>query len=297
MAPAWHWLKPAEIRRVLAVATLPLLGIYSAMAAADRTRGGALMESQAEQGLKLLKATEASGAEYDVTAAEAYRIDVEVQIAKLEMEATQLTGKDNKKERSAKGKEVADLKNEHKYVDACKIVKGLEPKFGFFITKEAVRPEIEVAEPAPEAVETKPKKEPKKEKKADSAGLSHDEMKELEDLKQKIVEEKAILKEEGMSGGQINKNEKIVAMVTRLNELKEKQDPGSSKKEKDAKKDSKKKTPLSAEEQKEYAQLQGDIEVYKAKLRNEFGYSNKDMKADPDLKDMEARLAAFEKRS
>ena len=118
-------------------------------------------------------------------------------------------------------------------------------------------------------------------------------MKELEDLKQKIIEEKAILKEEGLSGGQINKHEKIVAMVTRLNELKEKQDPGSSKKEKDAKKDSKKKTPLSAEEQKEYAQLQGDIEVYKAKLRNEFGYSNKDMKADPDLKDMEARLAAL----
>ena len=33
-----------------------------------------------------------------------------------------------------------------------------------------------------EAVETKPKKEQKKEKKAESAGLSHDELKELEDL-------------------------------------------------------------------------------------------------------------------
>ena len=51
------------------------------------------------------------------------------------------------------------------------------------------------------------------------------------------------------------------------------QDPGSTKKEKDAKKDSKKKTPLSAEEQKEFAQLQNEIEVYKAKLRSEFGYS------------------------
>ena len=86
-------------------------------------------------------------------------------------------------------------------------------------------------------------------------------------------------------------------MVARMTELKEKQDPGSTKKDKDAKKDSKKKTPLSAEEQKEYAQLQGDLEVYKAKLRTEFGYTNKDMKADPDLKDMEARLAALEKRS
>ena len=40
-----------------------------------------------------------------------------------------------------------------------------------------------------------------------------------------------------------------------------------------------KKAPLSAEEQKDFAQLQNDIELYKAKLRNEFGYSNKDIKA------------------
>ena len=59
-----------------------------------------------------------------------------------------------------------------------------------------------------------------------------------------------------MSGGQQNKDEEIVKMVARMNELKEKQEPGSTKKEKDAKKDSKKKTPLSAEEQKEFAQLQ-----------------------------------------
>ena len=98
-----------------------------------------------------------------------------------------------------------------------------------------------------------------------------------------------------MSGGQINKNEKIVTMVTRLNELKEKQDPGSSKKDKD-KTDAKKKTPLSAEEQREYTKLVGDIGEYKLKLKNEFGYSNKEIKADPDLKEMEARLAALEKR-
>eukprot|EP00439_Symbiodinium_sp_Y106_P062750 s26_g9.t1 len=201
---------PEEITQAYrALANLTLRSF--AMAAIDRTRGNAL-ELQAEQGMKLLKANEASGAEYD--------------------------------ERSAKGKEVADLKNEHKYVDACKIVKGLEPKFGHFVTKEAVKPEIEADEP--EAAENKPKKEPKKEKKAESAGLSPAETKELEDLKQKIIEEKAILKEQGLSGGQINKD---------------------------------------SDENPEYAQLQGDIEVYKAKLRTEFGYSNKDMKADPDLKD------------
>ena len=44
-----------------------------------------------------------------------------------------------------------------------------------------------------------------------------------------------------------------------------------------------KKTPLSAEELKEFAQLQNDIELYKAKLRSEFGYSNKDIKAGLEL--------------
>lgn len=41
----------------------------------------------------------------------------------------------------------------------------------------------------------------------------------------------------------------------------------------------------------------GEIEIYKAKLRTEFGYSNKDIKADPDLQEMESRIAAFQKRS
>jgi len=239
-----------------------------------------------------------AAAEVDKAAAEAYKADIENRISALEAEAATLTGKDNKKERAAKGKEVAELKAEQRYVDACKVVKGLEPKFGHFVTKAAEVPVVQAKTEVVEEVKPeKAKKDSKKEPKKESAGLSPAEMKELEDLKQAIVERKSILKEQGMSGGQQNKDEEVVKLVARMNELKEKQDPGSTKKEKDAKKDSKKKTPLSAEEQKEFAQLQNDIELYKAKLRSEFGYSNKDMKADPDLKDMEARLSAFEKRS
>eukprot|EP00438_Fugacium_kawagutii_P036095 Skav218076 [mRNA] locus=scaffold1832:170386:171723:- [translate_table: standard] len=263
---------------------------------ADVRGSGGIMLSQAEQGMKLFKAAEATAAEYDQIAAEKYRKEVEARIACLEFEAARLTGKDNKKERSAKGKEVAELRAEHRYVDACKISKGLEPKFGNFVTKAAVVPEI-VPEPVQQVIETKPKKENKKEKKQESAGLSPAETKELEDLKQSIIERKAILKEQGMSGGQQNKDEEIVKMVTRMNELKEKQEPGSSKKDAKDKKDIKKKTPLSPEEQRDFANLQGEVEVYKAKLRNEFGYSNKEMKADPDLQDMEARLAAFQRRA
>ncbi|CAJ1382530.1 unnamed protein product [Effrenium voratum] len=169
--------------------------------------------------------------------------------------------------------------------------------FGYFVTKAAEVPIAETQdEQAAEVKQDKAKKEPKKEKK-ESAGLSPAETKELEDLKQAIVERKAILKEQGMSGGQQNKDVEVVKMVDRMNQLKEKQDPGSTKKEKDGKKDSKKKTPLSAEEQKEFAKLQNEVELYKAKLKTEFGYTAKDMKADPDLKEMEARLAALEKRS
>jgi len=259
-------------------------------------RGTTGMLSQAEQGLKLFEAQAGTAAEYDKTEAEKYKALIDGKIATLENLAALLTGKDNKKERAAKGKEVAELKAEQQYVDACKIVKGLEPKFGYFVTKAAIAPEAPLPKAEEEEVsKVAGKKETKKETKKESAGLSPAETKELENIKQAIVERKAILKEQGMSGGQQNKDEEIVKMVARMNELKEKQDPGSTKKEKDGKKD--KKTPLSAEELKEFAQLQNDIELYKAKLRSEFGYSNKDIKADPDLKDMETRLAAFQKRS
>lgn len=248
--------------------------------------------------MKLFEAQQGTAAEVDRAAAEKYKAEVETRIATLEAEATLLTGKDKKKERAANGKEVAELKGEQQYVDACKIVKGLEPKFGYFVTKAAEAPQVAVEVAVAEEIKPeKAKKDTKKEIKKESAGLSPAETKELETIKQAIVERKAILKEQGMSGGQQNKDEEVVKMVARMNELKEKQEPGSTKKEKDDKKGSKKKTPLSAEEQKEFAQLQNEVEIYKAKLRQEFGYSNKDMKADPDLQDMEARLAAFEKRS
>jgi len=51
----------------------------------------------------------------------------------LELEAGKLTGKTHKKERASKGKEVSALKNESRYIDACKVVKGLKPKYGFFL--------------------------------------------------------------------------------------------------------------------------------------------------------------------
>ena len=71
--------------------------------------------SQAEEGLKLFQAEQGTAAEVDKQGAEKYKAQVETRIASLEAEANLLTGKDNKKERAAKGKEVAELKAEQPF--------------------------------------------------------------------------------------------------------------------------------------------------------------------------------------
>merc|ERR1712046_132937 len=95
----------------------------------------------------------------------------------------------------------------------------------------------------------------------------------------------------------MGKDPEIVQWVARMNELKEKEEPGST--QKDKKKDEKKSknVPLTAEEQKELDNLRGEIDTYKHKLKVEFGYSNKDMKAErisrrwrPDLRHLKRGL-------
>merc|ERR1712066_508059 len=134
-------------------------------------------------------------------------------------------------------------------------------------------------------------------KKVESAGISPAERQELEKLKTDIIAKKASLKETGMSGGQINKDPDIVSMVARMNELKEKESPGSTTAGKDEKKASgggKKK--LSAEAEAELATLEKDIEEYRLKLAGpEFGYSKKEIQANPDMMEMTAKLKALKK--
>merc|ERR1712019_216078 len=107
------------------------------------------------------------------------------------------------------------------------------------------------AEPEAKAEEEKKdvKKDDKKPKKADSAGLSKAERDELEKLKKDIIERKAELKGQGLSGGQCNKDEQVVAWVARMTELKIREDPtlADGDKKKDEKKDDKKKANKSEE--------------------------------------------------
>merc|ERR1711937_607077 len=139
-------------------------------------------------------------------------------------------------------------------------------------------------------VEKEKKDKPKKA--IESAGISPAERAELEKLKNDIIARKKELKETGMSGGQINKDEQVAAWVARMNELKEKENPGCLQAAKEDKKEGKKKK-LCAEQEIEKKNLEQEIEEYRNKLKNEFGYTNKDIKADPDLNEMLAKLNAM----
>jgi hypothetical protein len=252
----------------------------------------------AEVGMKLFKAEVQK--EYDAASAATFKESHEASIKALEDEAGVLHGKDNMKARAAKGKAAAALKAEPQYIDACKVVKGLDAPNGFFVKSSGAAAEETAKEASPveddkDAKKEEKKKEEKKPKKMESAGLSPAELKELESLKNDLIARKGQLKAEGMSGGQQNKDPQVVTWVKRMNDLKEKQDPGCTQKEK---KDDKKKPKVAvgSELQKECDALKNDIEVYRARLRSEFGYTNKDIKADPELAEMDAKLKDYEKR-
>merc|ERR1712187_879589 len=107
------------------------------------------------------------------------------------------------------------MKTDEQYIDACKILKGLPAPKGNFIksVKVGEAPKTAAAETDAKLAEDK-----KKPKKAESAGISKAERDELEKLKKDIIERKAELKAQGMSGGQCNKDEQVVAWVARMTE-------------------------------------------------------------------------------
>merc|ERR1712217_802549 len=159
--------------------------------------------------------------------AQVFKDSHEAAIKAKEAEAEALTGKDNKKARTEKSKEASAMKNDPKYIDACKVVKGLPAPNGNFMTKtESAKPAAADAQKEDAKEEKKQeKKDDKPKKKMESAGLSPDEKKELDKLKNDIIARKAELKAAGKSGGECNKDEQVVAWVARMTELKIKEDP------------------------------------------------------------------------
>jgi len=230
--------------------------------------------------------------EFDTAAAQAFKDSHDAAIKAKEAEAEALTGKDNKKARTEKSKEASAMKQDPKYVDALKVLKGLPAPNGNFMTKTE-------AAPAPAAAAAKEeKKEDAKEddkktdaakpkKKMESAGLGPDEKKELDKLKNDIIARKAELKAAGKSGGECNKDEQVAEWVKRMQELKIKEDPTLADDKK--KKDDKKKSTAAKSEEK--MALEQKIEAYRQELLTEFKYSAKDIKNDPDMQEMQKALA------
>jgi len=250
---------------------------------------------QAEEGLKLFEAeAEIKG---DVAAATKYKEEIDAKMAAIDKEVEALPGKENAKARSEKGKAKMALKNLQEYTDACKVVKGLAPIHGHFViggappkvVKTKSDPVQEVADDMPAA---KGKESKSKGKKAESAGISKAERDELESLKKQIIERKAALKEEGLTGGQINKDEQVAAWVTRMNELKLKENPDAAD-AKDEKKAGKKK--LNSQVTAELAVKQKELEDYANQLKADFKYSKKEIMADPDYIEMKAVIDKMSK--
>jgi hypothetical protein len=259
--------------------------------AEDNVKGGKEILLLAEKGLALFAAQEQDEVELDVPAATKFKEEADAKFAALEAEATALTGKDNKKARTEKSKEASEIKKTAEYIDAVKVIKGDKPKNGNFAKiKSAAKAAAAPAAAAADDKKDDKKKDDKKPKATGAAGISKDERDELEKLKNDLISRKKELKEGGMSGGQINKDPEIAGWVARMNELKEKENPGVLKAQKEEKKGGSKKK-LSAEQTADKIKLEEEIEEYKSKLKTEFGYSAKDIKADPDLMDMQKKLA------
>merc|ERR1711935_206762 len=106
----------------------------------------------------------------------------------------------------------------------------------------------------------------------------------------------------GMTSSKRRKSSKRVACLearsTRMNELKEKENPGCLEAAKSEKKESSKKggKKLSKEQEEEVGNLEREVEEYRAKLAGpEFKYSKKEIAADPDMQDMTKRLKDLQK--
>merc|ERR1719236_380064 len=95
----------------------------------------------------------------------------DAEIKQMEEEVKTLTGKDNKKARTEKSKEISAAKNDPKYIDATKVCKGLEPKNGNFIKSKNEAPKkVEKKEEPKVEVKEEPKKEESREERRTQGG-------------------------------------------------------------------------------------------------------------------------------
>merc|ERR1711972_611311 len=142
----------------------------------DHVKGMGEAMAAAAAGMKLFE--QDGPKEIDTEGAAAFKAAEDAKIAALKAEIDALTGKDNKKARTEKQKEMKALKDNKQYIDAEKIEKGKEPQNGFFVKvqqKKEEKPKEAAEEKKEDAKEDAKKKTDKPKKAMESAGLSPDE--------------------------------------------------------------------------------------------------------------------------
>merc|ERR1711904_541721 len=166
--------------------------------------------------------------------------------------------------------EIAELKKDANFVDAERILVGKEPITPSNKTPQNSKPKggeyddlfasADAGKNYVAAVSTELVFSSKKKKDKPAKGLSEKELEDMEKLKQNIMTKKSELKaEEAALKGNMTEKE--------------------AKKEATGKKG----------DPKEIEKLRQDIEDYKAKLKEEFGYTKQEINKGPDLMDMQQR--------
>lgn len=186
-----------------------------------------------------------------------YKHFTDLQIAALNAEVKDLTGKEHHKDRHEKGRVVAALRTQSRYIDACRVAKGLPPVHGFFAGAAGGS-----EEPALDA-----------EQAARLAAEAEQALKELEPKREETPHVQ--LPEQGLPAGI---EEKLFdEWATRMAKLEKKAGPHE----------------VTSEEVDELQAIAQDVVDYKERLHQACGYRNKDLKGDQRLHLLEDRLDAL----
>eukprot|EP00444_Apocalathium_aciculiferum_P056061 CAMPEP_0183607648 /NCGR_PEP_ID=MMETSP0371-20130417/183562_1 /TAXON_ID=268820 /ORGANISM="Peridinium aciculiferum, Strain PAER-2" /LENGTH=436 /DNA_ID=CAMNT_0025819771 /DNA_START=74 /DNA_END=1386 /DNA_ORIENTATION=- len=216
-------------------------------------------------------------------------------IGALQKDIDALVGKEHYKERAANGKAITELRAKERYIDACRVSRGLAPAHGFF-TSEAPTSSgggTVSAEEAAKVAEEVAQKHAEAPTSSGGGTVSAEEAaKVAEEVAQKLAELQSPHAEEGTAlppgpgdlGGRPEDAEELVRGWERRVAVLEA-------------KVSKPHT-LPAENTKDKAELEDiakGIVWYRDRLRVKCGYSHGDLNEDKDLQGLEARLDGLAK--
>jgi len=125
-----------------------------------------------------------------------------------------------------------------------------------------------------------------------AVGLSPSETREVEKLLVEITDLKAKLTAEGLTEHEQDKDERVFTRLLRVSELRQKEHHD---KRRDQHRHHRNARGCFGELRGELERLCGDFAAHKCRLRDERGYGPKDLRHDPDVAELEERLAALHK--